>query len=245
MGDNNSKEKDVKRGAFNKAGTIVTVILSAVMIVILAVNSTLIVKSLVNKDKVPDIGGMRFFIVLTGSMQDEIMTGDLIISKEVDTQSLTAGDIISFYDPAGNGTSVVTHRIIEVTEENGERAFKTKGDANNSEDRVLVPASKVLGIYRYRLPGVGNICMFMQSTAGLVVCVVLPLIFFVLYDTVRRSRFEKKKKDDTEELKAELERLKAEKAQREAAAAGTERKEEKTSSENDEVSQAAESGERV
>ena len=57
--------------------------------------------------------------------------------------------------------------------------------------------------------------MFMQTTAGLIICVILPLILFVGYDVIRRRRFEKANQADTAALLAELEELKAQKAAKE------------------------------
>ena len=54
--------------------------------------------------------------------------------------------------------------------------------------------------------------MFMQTTTGLIVCVVLPVILLVGYDIIRRRAYEKKNRTDTDALLAELEALKAEKA---------------------------------
>ena len=124
--------------------------------------------------------------------------------------------MISFYDPAGNGVSVVTHKVIEIVTEDGQLAFRTKGINNNTEDRLLVPADKVIAEYTgVRIPGAGNVAIFMQSTAGLIVCVVLPIVLFVGYDVIRRKMYEKNKGDDMEELKRELEALKAAAAQKE------------------------------
>ena len=124
-------------------------------------------------------------------------------------------DVISFFDPAGNGSSIVTHRVIEVTEQDGKLAFRTKGDFNNTEDKMLVPGDNLVGVYQSRIPGAGNIAMFMQTTTGLIVCVVLPIVLIVVYDIIRRKMYEKNKKDDMDALMAELEALKAEKAKRE------------------------------
>lgn len=195
---------------FNRVLTIVGWVLCVILVPILVINCTLIVKSLVNKDEVPDIGGTVPFIVLTDSMYPDIKSGDLIFCKTIDPADVKVDDVISFYDPAGNGTSVVTHKVIEVIEENGTRSFRTKGINNNTEDRVLVPADKVIAEYNgFRIPGAGNLAIFMQSTAGLLVCVVLPIILFVGYDVIRRKMYEKNKGDDMAALKAELEALRA------------------------------------
>ena len=216
MGDNNKKNKKEStpgKVILSILGTIVCIILA----VILVINCTLIVKSYTNKDKVPDFAGHRPFIVLTGSMEPVIMGGDLIITKEVDPSQIKKGDIISFTDPDGNGVTVVTHRVIEIINDENGLSFKTKGDANNVEDKSPVPAKNVQGLYQTRLPGIGKVFMFMQTTAGLVVCVIVPLLLFIGYDLIKRKKDEKKTKDDNEELKAELERLKAEKAELEAS----------------------------
>ena len=199
----------------NKFLTILGTVLCIILVPILVINCTLIAKSYLNKDEVPSVGGYMPLIVLTDSMYPTIESGDLIICHTEDPENIVEGDIISFFDPAGNGTSIVTHRVLEVTSQDGELAFKTKGDGNNVEDQLLVPAKNLVSVYQSRIPGAGNVAMFMQTTPGLIVCVVLPLCLLVGYDFVRRNKYEKSQKQDTEALLAELERLRAEKAQQE------------------------------
>jgi len=192
-----------------KALTIVGIVLCVILIPILLINCTLIVKSFINKDEVPRIGKTMPLIVLTDSMYPEIKSGDVIVCREVDPEDIEVGDVISFYDPAGNGTSVVTHKVIEIIEEDGERLFRTRGTNNNTDDRLPVHEDKVIAEYTgTRIPVAGNIAIFMQSTAGLIVCVIVPIVLFVGYDVLRRRLYEKNKADDVEALKAELEALK-------------------------------------
>lgn len=204
-----NKEKTTAR---HKSLTVLGTVLCIILIPILIINCTLIIKSYTNKDEVPSIGGVLPLIVLTDSMYPEIHGGDLIICKAGDAEAVEEGDIIAFFDPAGNGTSIVTHRVADVTEKDGEIAFITKGDANNTEDMLPVTEDDLVGVYMKRIPGAGNIAMFMQSTTGLIVCVLLPIILLVGYDVIRRKRYDKNKEDDMAVLMAELEALKAEKA---------------------------------
>ena len=44
----------------------------------------------------------------------------------------------------------------------------------------------------------------MQTTAGLIVCVIVPIVLLVGYDLIRRRLYEKKKGNDMETLLAEL-----------------------------------------
>ena len=209
-----------KTSTAHKILTIVGTVLCIILIPILLINITLIAKSYINKDEVPSIGGTFPLIVLTDSMYPDIKSGDLIICNTAEAEDVKVNDVISFFDPAGNGTSIVTHRVIEIVEEDGEILFRTRGDNNNTEDKELVPAENLVGVYKMRIAGAGHIAMFMQSTAGLIVCVVLPIILLVGYDLVRRRIYEKSKKEDTDALLAELEALRAEKAEKEKAAIG-------------------------
>ena len=55
----------------------------------------------------------------------------------------------------------------------------------------------------------GHVAMFMQTPAGLVICVVVPLILLVGWDIIRRRHSEKCRQTDTDALLAELNALKA------------------------------------
>ncbi len=210
--NNKSNSQSTETSKSNKVLSVIGIIICVILIPILIVNITLIVKSYTNKDEVPKIGGYCPLIVLTGSMEPQIKDGDLIIVRQIDGEDVEVGDVIAFFDPESTSNSVLTHRVMEVLSENGSLSFRTKGDANNTEDRIAVSADKLVGIYKTRIPGAGNIAMFMQSTAGLVICVILPLILFVGYDVIRRRRYEIENQKDTAALLAELEALKAQKA---------------------------------
>lgn len=200
----------------DKILTAIGTIMCIILIPVLVINLTLIAKSYINKDEVPSVGGYLPLIVLTDSMVPEIYSGDLIICHTEDAEAIKVDDIIAFFDPAGNGTSIVTHRVMEIVDENGKLEFRTKGDNNNTEDKLLVPAESLVGVYKTRIAGLGNVAMFMQSSTGLIVCVVLPIVLLVGYDMIRRRLYEKKKDDNTAALMAELEALRAEKARKDA-----------------------------
>lgn len=205
-----------KSSVSHKVLGILGIIFCVILIPVLVINLTLIIKSYTNKDEVPTIGGYCPLIILTGSMEPVISSGDLMIAHQIDPKEVKEGDIIAFFDPDGNGTSVLTHRVTKILTEGDTLSFKTKGDANNAEDRLAVKADKVIGIYQTKIAGMGHVAMFMQTPAGLVICVILPLILLVGWDILRRRRSEKRSQTDTDALLAELNALKAQKAAEEA-----------------------------
>ena len=206
-----AKQTDPKQKVLTVIGTVLCIILLPILII----NLTLIAKSYLNKDEVPSLGGVFPMIVLTDSMLPEISSGDLIICNTLEPEEVQVGDVISFFDPMGSGSAVVTHRVLEIVEEDGQLSWRTKGDNNNAEDQVLVPEKNLVGIYRSRIPALGNVAMFMQTTPGLILCVVCPVLLMVGYDMLRRNKYEKAKQKDTDALLAELEALRALKAEKE------------------------------
>ena len=196
-----------KNGLLQKIVGAVGIALCVVFVPLLLINVTLIVKSYTSPDKVPDFLGYKPFIVLSGSMEPSIMTGDMVFVKETDPDSLKVGDVIAYK----SGSAVVTHRIVEVKSENGETRYVTQGDANNAADQGLVKPADVEGIYQRRIAGAGNLAMFMQTTTGMILFVVCPLVLFVLWDVIRRQLESRKEVSRTKELEMELERLRAEK----------------------------------
>ena len=214
--DTKGKEQGETGSVGHRILTVIGAVLCVILIPILILNCTLILKSYTNKDQVPSVGGVFPMIILTDSMEPEFSSGDLIICHTIDAQDVKEGDIICFYDPAGNGTTTVTHRVSKITtDDSGALAWETKGDANNTEDSTLVPAKNLVGIYQKTIPGLGNAAMFIQTTQGLIICVICPIILLVAYDVIRRKLYERSRKKDTDALMAELNALRAEKEQKE------------------------------
>lgn len=198
----------------HKIFTIIGIILCVILVPMLIVNCTLIIKSFIDPDEVPDFAGVVPLIVLTDSMYPDIEKGDLIFTQTANADEIEIGDTISFTDPDGNGVSIVTHMVIDKFEHEGVTYFRTKGINNNTEDKASVPEDLLIGKYTgVRLPGFGHVALFMQEPYGLILCVVVPIILFVGYDIIRRRLYEKKNEDDVDALKAELEALRAAKAQ--------------------------------
>ena len=54
-----------------------------------------------------------------------------------------------------------------------------------------MPAENLVGKYRLHISGLGNVAMFMQTTQGLILCVICPIILLVAYDMIRRRHYEK------------------------------------------------------
>ena len=198
--------------ALHIAGRVVTALILVFAVTVMIF--TIISVSTVGRDK-SSLFGYKPNIVLSDSMQDTFAVGDLEISKEVDPQTLKAGDIITFIsiDPANYG-AVVTHKIREITVYNGEPAFITYGTTTGVDDAYPVPFENVIGKYLFRLPKMGYFFEFLRTPAGYITVILIPFLLLILTQAIRFFRlvgqYRAERRAEAEAKQAEFEAQKAE-----------------------------------
>ena len=143
-----------------------------IILPILIVNLVLIVKTKMYPNKIADFLGYRPFIVLSGSMETKINIGDLIIVKEVDSKNIKKGDIIAFK----KDKIVISHRVVEVHSNDGVLSFITKGDNNDVIDNFLVNSYEIQGVFVNKIPGLGNVLLFLGKPMGLLLVILVIII---------------------------------------------------------------------
>lgn len=131
-----------------------------------------IVVFLMITSKTDQIGGVRSFVVLSGSMEPELPVGSVVFTKK--TGDYIKGDVITFQ----NAGMPVTHRIAAV--ENGQ--FKTKGDANKNADGELIAKNQVLGEQVFMVPFIGRFIAYLRTLQGLILFIIVPSILFILFE---------------------------------------------------------------
>jgi signal peptidase len=98
--------------------------------------------------------GYRPLVVRSGSMEPEIHTGDVVLSKLVSPATVEVGNVVTFRDP-GRDDVLITHRVIGMTQRGTEFSFVTKGDANTGVERWSVADDGTVGRVAARLPKLG------------------------------------------------------------------------------------------
>ncbi len=199
-------------GALGRVMTVTGIVLCVLFGLLLICNLTIIIKGSVNPSRPPSVLGVTPMVVLTGSMSGDaeghIEAGDLILVRKADPEQLQVGDVIAFQEEGA--VTVVTHRILEIsTAEDGSLLYTTKGDANNTKDDIPVTEDRLVGLYWFRLPGVGNFALFLQTPVGMLLFIGVPLLAFIIYDILRRQHYANKEKANTKAMEEELERLRA------------------------------------
>ena len=125
-----------------------------------------------------NIGSFRykFYDILTGSMSPTINPGSLIIVKEIDSNEVKEGDIITF---KGSSTSnLTTHRVVEVIEKNNNIKFQTKGDANDVLDPMLVDEGLLVGKVVFNIPYMGKVMSFINQYRVVIVVLIIAYLCF-------------------------------------------------------------------
>ena len=139
--------------------------------------------------------GFGASFVLSGSMEPEISTDDLVFVKRAD--ELHVGDVVLY----NTGRSNVLHRITKIDGD----MITTQGDANNTEDKSF-SKSAVLGVYIGKIPNGGKIIRFVTNPPFVMAVVFLLMAAAATWIFVEDHRARKK----LDSIKAEIDRLKAE-----------------------------------
>jgi len=110
------------------------------------------------------VGIIKPLIVISGSMEPGIMTGDLIIDTRVSVDDLAAGDVVSL--PSDLTGDLVTHRIEAIEpDENGGYTVTMKGDNNTYSDALDYSVSGEVWQPSLQLSGWGSAVMRMTTPA--------------------------------------------------------------------------------
>jgi len=140
------------------------------------------------------VGADHSFVVLSGSMEPTISAGDAIIVTSVAAEEIEQGDVITY---VRNGDQTTTHRVVEVVEENGGPAFRTKGDANEDADPGTVVPEQVqgkvmtLGGALFVIPFIGHVIQFTNTPVGFALLFIIPFTLLVvteIWDIVTASK---------------------------------------------------------
>lgn len=220
-----------------KTKKILNYVLDAVLLVVLVFAVVIAVSSIKTRAKgygdYTELFGSAYVSVVSDSMDAEkpayvpadkpegFKKGDLLKIKMLSDKSkdnLEVGDIITYSTKFALDNKYVlnTHRIVEIVDlGNGSKAFRTQGDNNATPDGSLVEYGDVIGIYSSKVKNVGFVMMFMGSSTGFVVFVIVPSVLIVLYCIANLVIvILKEKKAQTAAAEAEEAQKSAEEAQR-------------------------------
>lgn len=192
----------------NKAWQIIKKIIVGVIVLFAVGMMVFTIVSVTTFDRADrSVLGYSAFIVMSDSMSaTDFAAGDLVLTKEVDPNTLKEGDIIAFQSPdETHYGEIVTHKIRErTTDEAGNPGFITYGTTTDTNDQGVVTYNLILGQYQNRIPKVGTFFQFLKSVPGYFICIFTPFFILILVEARNSVKlFRRYKKEQMEEIRQE------------------------------------------
>ena len=171
---NEESKTNVKKLESSKILKILLNILSKIITILIILVCIIIVVQKVTNNK-ESFFGYRIFRVQTGSMIPKYNIGDVILVKEKDIDKIKVGDDVTYKGESGSVKGLlVTHRVIDIEEVEGKKAFHTKGIANNLEDPIVYE-NQINGVVQTKLYILSLICLLLNNKYVFYFSGVLPL----------------------------------------------------------------------
>jgi len=178
---------------------ILSILMYAIIVMLLIVGAVLLVYFVDFKIRDKNLQTPLYgaYVIVSGSMEPIIKVRDAVIIKRVSIDNIKAGDVVTYksLDPAFYGV-LVTHRVVNIEEKNGEKVFITKGDHNETIDRTPVYFYQIQGKVVMRVPKIGYIKYFLVDYYGWILAVVIPSLGIISYDIYKLFRNIKKNKEE-------------------------------------------------
>ena len=146
-------EEDIKSKniVVKKVIKIVLKILYQILVIIcLIVAAVIILQKVTASNK--SIAGYRIFRVITGSMEPEYDIGQVVISKEVDPNSIKVGDDIVYLGTYGEYSGkIIMHSVVGIEKDaNGNLNFHAKGLHSSSVEDPQIKDSQIYGVVKFK-----------------------------------------------------------------------------------------------
>ena len=187
-----------------------------VLIIIVFIVSSLVVVASITANRTggqPSVMGYVFSSVQTDSMQGTINKGDFVVGKLIDDNTeIKVGDIVSYREYYNGKEITITHRVVEVMEENlSAPGYITQGDNEQYADEIIKTRNTIQSIYKFRIPFLGGFIDFLKTPLGFILCLVLPLLGFIAWQAYKLvSLYLKSKKLELEEEAEKISKTKSE-----------------------------------
>lgn len=125
--------------------------------------------------------GLKLYVTQSGSMFPAIQEGSLNLNKPSNNYSV--GEIITYksYEELAedNPLVTITHRIVDIIQDDKGISYRTKGDRNQEPDMNLVSANQIIGKVIFTLPYVGWAINFGRTQWGFTALVVIPATIII------------------------------------------------------------------
>lgn len=181
--DNNEELTNEYESGTAKLFNIISEVMFYILIVVIIIGALMFANS---RTEGKTLFGFGVYDILTASMTPTYSVGDMVIVRATDTADINVGDVITFTSGSDDST-YLTHRVIEKLDNyqgTGVTCFRTKGDANDSDDPFVIDETKVVGVVKLSIPIIGIIVLFIQN--NYIFTIAFAVALYVLFTLIRK-----------------------------------------------------------
>ncbi len=154
--------------------TIGDVIYLIIIIPLLIITLMVIFQSITKPNEIPNIFGYKLFIILDGKMEETLKYGDLVFTKNINTDNIKEKNIVAFRNAMN---TVTIHKIEKIAKaEDDSKVFIMQTQENETEATKKVNEEKIEGILVKRIPKIGIWIIILQKPLVLLVVIIVILI---------------------------------------------------------------------
>lgn len=139
-------------------------------------------------DSNKSIYGYRLFRIISGSMVPEYNIDEVVICKEIDTNTLKIGDIVVYRGRIGElNNKLVMHEIVDIRNQDNQLTFDVKGIQNDIGDPNVSP-DQILGKVIFK----SEILTYLYSLAtstywSFIIIMILVINVFIAFKPTRKE----------------------------------------------------------
>lgn len=186
-------ERKEKRGVWQSikwwANFVTTIIMNSIIVILILIG-VLFIAYYIDVRKNASTGNWKpplygAYVIVSTSMEPVIHVQDAILIKR--EEELEIGDVCTYLskDPRWFGI-YITHRIIGTdVNEDGEKVYIFKGDANETPDSMPVSGDQIYGKVIMRIPKIGYIQYFLSNAYGWIIAIVVPCVGIITFDIIK------------------------------------------------------------
>lgn len=192
--EKNSKLKLNLRKVFN-------IVVLVVLLIILFMYIVILYNTITKKEVTLNFFNWKPFIVIADSPEAGVNVGDMAVIKDIKIEDLKPGDIIVYR----RGNSGAIKKIKDITKVDEEPKIVIEDDSIIKNESVK---SSIEGKYMFKIAGLGNIMLFLQTPLGAIILFSLFIYIVIMIKLIgSKSNKEEIKKETVEDEQIDKENV--------------------------------------
>jgi len=127
---------------------------------------------------------VSMYTIVSPSMTPVIKVYDVVVNVKVSNEDdIQVGDIITYISESPNSEGMrITHRVINIIEDEDHKEYITQGDNNSNPDTLSVSYDKVIGKQVFTIPQLGRVQFLLANKKSWLLILLIPILIYIIRD---------------------------------------------------------------